>query len=399
MIRKLLHKKAGPAPCDAEEFIRLARLLAESGSDLEDAFVEDELRAHCQASLDRLQDAAIEQALARLKDEAGSAYDDLLALAEEASQARVDETGAHLLILIPVFAWSRYTLPFGHLATYAMRKLGAAYLKRYTTGARIAVGNCLLSAEHIPERLTHVRRLLNGLVAEMKPGEDVAVVDVRSLLTSNPPNDFSDSRYIVAAISADAPEGLFYARGSTYIERARALMDFALEAHDILETELIGSVFEIQAPNAFYAAWRQTETAMRVFAVRSLVDFAGCMGVEPARAVATAGIFRRQGAEEGDPQDGDYEVRISIGSADDPEAVCAGVVWSCLSEEPESTQGFAADVLAACGVQRIVTPDQEFPMEWCEDCGAPLYATPSGNIAHVEEPSEANAQSVPPTLN
>jgi hypothetical protein len=36
----------------------------------------------------------------------------------------------------------------------------------------------------------------------------------------------------------------------------------------------------------------------------------------------------------------------------------------------------------------VLLLDQRFPLEFCDDCGAPLYPNPEGEPVHAEMPEE-----------
>ena len=135
---------------------------------------------------------------------------------------------------------------------------------------------------------------------------------------------------------------------------------------------------------------------MRVYALKALVDFVACMGYGPFELIATTGIFQRAIESDSEPN---TEIRIGIAPLNNPSTIIAGVVWPCMTEDVEGTQQFAGEVLASCDVTRIAALEQTFTMEWCEDCGAPLYANKDGLVTHIEVPEEVNADSFAPTLN
>jgi hypothetical protein len=121
------------------------------------------------------------------------------------------------------------------------------------------------------------------------------------------------------------------------------------------------------------------------------------MNYEPQNLLVTTALFTKPG----EPAEGENnsEIRIGVSTADRPEAIIAGVVWSMVNEDPDSLQQFAADILRTENVNQIVSLDQVFPMEWCEDCGAPLYANSEGHVVHIEMPEEIPLEKFAPTLN
>lgn len=376
------------------ELVRLAHLSEESTSDIEDRAVDAAIESICRKALDQFDESDIEAALAQLKDEDGPAYDDLLAHAEDCAQSIIGQDKLHLLVLIPVFAWSRFKLPFGKLPKETLVKIAELYKSLYMEDdASIVIGDSLICAEHIPERLKSVRELLNAMTTRQK--SPVSVFSIAKLLNHDPAPDFADTRYLVVALTAAKADAMFKQLSRGDIERARTHMDFSLRCHDILETDMRGCVFAVQPPSGFFSAWRQAENAMRVYALKALVGFVGCMGFGPSELIATTAVFTRPTPSANEPN---AEIRIGISTRISPDQVVAGITWPCNPEEADPNQNFAGEVLASLQVSRIAALDQVFTMEWCEDCGAPLYANPEGYVTHIEVP-ESMQQSATPTLN
>lgn len=100
-------------------------------------------------------------------------------------------------------------------------------------------------------------------------------------------------------------------------------MDFCLGVREVLQNDFIGTMIDVQPPASFFSGWRQADATMRIFAVRSLVDYVCCMGYSPADLIATTAVFTKMGGEthEGD---GD-EIRVSISVKDQPSKVVAGL--------------------------------------------------------------------------
>ena len=48
--------------------------------------------------------------------------------------------------------------------------------------------------------------------------------------------------------------------------------------------------------------------------------------------------------------------------------------------------------LNECGVAEVKKLSGTFTPEYCEDCGAPLFANADGEIVHAELPEEADTQ-------
>ena len=50
-------------------------------------------------------------------------------------------------------------------------------------------------------------------------------------------------------------------------------------------------------------------------------------------------------------------------------------------------------MLRECGMKDITFLDHQFPYEFCDDCGLPLYPNAEGEVAHPELPEQSNATS------
>jgi len=89
--------------------------------------------------------------------------------------------------------------------------------------------------------------------------------------------------------------------------------------------------------------------------------------------------------------------------------VIYGVVWPLYGQEdeegtpPEGPGALTAllkpltpvdDIIAhlnAAGVTQIKKHNERYVVEFCDDCGAPLFADPQGELAHAEMPEDAPA--------
>jgi len=87
------------------------------------------------------------------------------------------------------------------------------------------------------------------------------------------------------------------------------------------------------------------------------------------------------------------EYRVGF-SADGGSEVAHGVVWPLYGREDETARpGPLEEVmaqLAESGLTEVKKLAGTFTPEYCEDCGAPLFANAEGEIVHAELPEEAD---------
>lgn len=376
------------------EIIRVMSVLVQCTSQLQAQPYESRLKDLCNTVLAQGEDGDIEAALAHFKAEepGGYGYEKLLSVAEDCAEAIVDEHGSALLMLVPIMTWSRYRNYHGILDKEILEKIADSVRDNFASSkARVIMGSHMISADHLPEAFRDVR----GLVKRMRQLNHGEVFDISSLVREVPPPDFADSRYLVCCISADKTQDMFRATSDTLVEAARSMMNFCMQVRDLLEFTMIGSVFEVQPAGGFYQSWRESETTMRAWGLKALVDFAASMGFEANQLVATLGLFVPSSRE----NDKMSELRIGLSPKNERDHVICGIAWPVIPEETEAFASTARDILESKSLHDIVEHEQSFSLEWCEDCGSPLYATPDGLVVHVELPTVEDVAAFAPTLN
>ncbi len=86
------------------------------------------------------------------------------------------------------------------------------------------------------------------------------------------------------------------------------------------------------------------------------------------------------------------EFRVGFTLHDGNEVV-HGVVWPLLDAEDETTDtaGQIDAILRESGVGEVLVLEHNFPLEYCDDCGGPLYPDPDGHTVHAEMPEQSEA--------
>lgn len=376
----------------ADTLAKLARRLSESGSRLEDRLWERRL---IEAVNDRLARGAaddIESALEELSRTQARAYDDLADLAEScAESATVDLDGKPhdaLLLAVPLLAWSRYRLPATSLAPALVDAVGAQIAGHLAArGTRIAVADYLYSIDQLPESFGEVYDVAQKLFEAAAGGKRMKV-DGKSL--REPVMMLADTRYVLAAILA--PQGApIYHWQETGVDpdaKAAALTAFREQVGGALAPLMTGCRYRVLAPNAFHAALRQADRELREFSLEAAVSFLKlAYDLAPPALQATMASFEDKGVD---------ELRIGIGRSSDDDAIIEGVVWPLLGDEEERAQEEIDGALRRLGITRITTHAHRFPLEYCDDCGAPMFPNPAGHAVHAEPPEDADEQPAAP---
>jgi hypothetical protein len=144
-------------------------------------------------------------------------------------------------------------------------------------------------------------------------------------------------------------------------------------------------------PQSFHAAIREADRASRPYSLRSAVAFLQTtLNVPAANLRAVVAPYYDRQIEE-------YRIGFTQGEAAE---VVHGVVWPLLENEDEAAElpGQIEAVLREAGIREVLVLDHRFPLEYCDDCGAPLYPNPEGEPVHAELP-EQEEEAIPRHLH
>src|SRR5512134_1550753 len=368
---------------DAERLARIAVAAAESGSRVEDDFWDARLAQPVDGLLQAGNDAALESALDQLWGPQRRAYDRLIEVVETRSESSViRHKGAVwdvLMFAAPVLVWSRYSIHAGTLPQPVLDNL-RVHLQAHllADGARMGLADFLFSPDQLPRGYGKTLEFAERLWAAAAEGRDLHL-DPRELAETQ--RFLSDTRYLLGAIAAPRGAALFRWQEED-ATREQAAAQWRAQGAPALQPSLPGCAFELVVPDAYYAAWRNADRLARPFSLRSAVAFLrAALDVEASALRAVVAPFYDRQLE---------EYRIGFTLPDKPQVVY-GVVWALLGAEDENTESLPeiAAVLRECGVAEMLELEHRFPLEYCDDCGAPLFPSPEGEAVHAEMPEDS----------
>jgi hypothetical protein len=203
----------------------------------------------------------------------------------------------------------------------------------------------------------------------------------------------ADTRYLLAAIIAPQSQALFHWQETGVDPDAKiaALAAFREQVGNALQPLLTGCRFKMLSPTAFHAALRQADRDLREFSLEAAISYLKlAYDLAPAALQATVAAFedKRTGRE--------YELRIGISAASEDDGVVEGIVWPLLGDEEDKALEDIEAALRQFGITRITAHAQRFPLEYCDDCGAPMFPNPAGHSVHTEPPAESEEQPASP---
>jgi len=380
---------------DTEHLIRLALSISQSSSRIEDAFWEARLMTLVDRLLADGDEAALTGALDHLYGVGGRAYDELADMIESCCESRRTETTEGvvknqdvLLFAAPVLAWSRYTIPSGPIAAEALAA-ARTHLQAHVLAkdVRLALANFFYSPDQLPQSYSETAALTAKLAKAALHDRDIKLDAGQMAETVN---FLSDTRYLIGAIAAPRGVPLFRWQEEDG-SRAEATKQWRLQGGEALRSLLPACATEMLLPQPYHAAAREADRASRPYSLRAAVAF-----LQTTLNVA-AGDLRAVVAPFYDRQIEEYRIGFTLNQSTD---VVHGVVWPLLENEDESSDAPAQIdlVLREAGVKDVVNLDDRFPLEYCDDCGAPLYPNPEGEPVHAELPEE-QAESAPRHLH
>jgi len=373
---------------DAETLAKLARRLSESGSRIEDRLWERRLVELLNDRLTRGFADSIDAALDDLSRTNARAYDDLADLAESSAEsATIDIDGKPhdaMLIALPVLAWSRYRLPTVTLSSALVDNIATQITGHLAArGTRLAVADYLYSIDQLPESLGEVYDAAHALFAAANEGKRLKI-DAKSL--REPVAMLADTRYVLAALIAPQGQALYHWQETGVDPDAKqgAMTTFCEQLGNVLQPVMTGCRYRVLAPNAFHAALRNADRELREFSVEAAVSYLDlAYDIKPSALQATVAAFEEKGVE---------EMRIALSKTADEDAVIEGVVWPLLGDDEEKAQEEIESALRKHGLTRINMHAHRFPLEFCDDCGAPMFPNPAGHAVHAEPPEESDEQ-------
>lgn len=375
--KKRRNRPSAMAP-SAEHLCWLAQGLARSGSRVEDRWWEQQLEAAVRQLLEEGNDSVIEQALEHLYRSDESAYGELLDAVESEAEVVTGEKETLLLIAAPVLAWSRFSVPAKTVPTAALEHLRTALAAHvFAPGVRFAIANHLFSPDQLPDGYIPTQRLLKAMQNAALANEDYPVDSDRLNETMV---FLSDIRYLLIAAAIPNGEAIFrwhLPEG----DREQAFAAWRKRAHPVFERLLIGCGIELEPPDAYFTASRKANRDSRVFAIFAAVAYLATeFDIASSRLRAVIA-----------PCEGNGEFEYRIGFCLKPGGqVIHGVPWPLIGtdENEEETVERIVATLRDSGVTDTLVLRRTLPLEFCEDCGAPLFPNPHGELVHAEMPGE-----------
>lgn len=398
---------------DSQRLIMLAQAIMQASSRLEERAWENELDFLLQKLLRTHHQETVDAALEHAFKAQPAIYETLLETVEAVSEScEMEYAGQNyqaLLVAVPVLAWTRFAIPSGPIPAESVATL-SVLLKEHVLApdVQLAMAPTLFAIDQLPKShaetyaLTH--QLAQAAVKHTAP----------KALAANAPETIpflADTRYLLAAVVAEAGAPLFkWQTEISAIGHEQVLSRWKQHARPHVESLMPGCGADLLLPEAYFAACREGDKEIRPHSIQAALHYlTNTLDVGAGDLQAVIGGF---GEESFNGQIDEY--RISFLIRQEPEVIY-GVIWPLYDQEEDEPADTAMITTTAamgefpalqdleevspfneivlllkqCGVAHIKRHSGCFPMENCEDCGAPLYLDMEGELVHAEMPEDA----------
>jgi|AntAceMinimDraft_1070359.scaffolds.fasta_scaffold09829_4 hypothetical protein len=378
-------------PRDAARLVKLCQDLHASGSRLEDQFWEKKIDALLGKLFKSSQDSTLESALEHLSEHHPDAFEVLLEQIETRTESftAVHNEASYdaLLVTAPLAVWTRYQLPKGLLSNKDMASLISA-LKTFVFAPDVQVAAVphLIGLDEMPRSFVQTWVWLHRLGQRAIDHKTTLPVPNAAMEL---PGMLADARHLVMAVAVPEGAPIFRWQSEDDTSRERCLHQWKEASNNVLTGVLAGCQFETLIPDAYYVSMRDADKKIRPIAIKAASHWLQNALDVPAGAIRATIIGM------GEHKADEYRVGYSLQSKTD---VIYGTVWPVFGREdiPSDTNLMVVDtvdeiaaVLRESGIRDIRRIPDVVASAYCEDCGAPLFPNPLGELVHAELPEEA----------
>ncbi|MES2148678.1 MAG: DUF2863 family protein [Pseudomonadota bacterium] len=401
---------------ESQRLVSIAQAIVQAASRIEERAWERHLDTQLQKLLKSSHQDTIDTTLNVLFKEDLNAYDTLMegveAISESSTmteqQDSAEVTWQALLVAAPILAWTRFSIASGTIPGELLTTLSAHFSAHLLAdGVRMSMAPTLFAIDQLPRTHAETYAMTHKLAQAAHKG--TAIKPIAKPAETAP--FLADTRYLLVAIVAPQGAPLFRWQEPQYqsdfmAERANALEQWRAQATLNVARLMPGCGIELLLPEAYYVACREADKLIRPVSVRAAVHYlTNTLGVEAGDLRAVIAGF---GEESADGQIDEYRVAFTLRQTSD---VIYGIVWPLYGQEDEDgtpvegllhagiagVDGQRAPLeeivahLNEAGITHIKRHSELFVAEFCDDCGAPLFADPVGELVHAEMPDDTPA--------
>ncbi|MFZ6774728.1 DUF2863 family protein [Undibacterium sp. SXout7W] len=398
-MRRPIKRNRIKLAAESQRIANLAIAVTQSASRLEDlswqarldATVTKNFKLHHQDTLD----AACEFLFQSQPDAYEVMIETLETVSTSATLTVEGKQYSTLLIAAPVLAWTRFEIASAPIPAETATTL-AEFLHSYILAddTQLNILPNLYSIDQLPKSHCDVYATMEKYsLAQLKNSHRL-----QEQATAQTVPFLADIRYVLATLTVPVGTAMFRwqnidAPYDCAAAKNDALSQWQLFAEPVIQRMLPGCSIELLMPEAYYTACREADIRIRPASIRSAVFYlTQSLGKEANQFSAVIASF---GEQEMPGQIDEY--RVSFCLKDSPEVIY-GVVWPLYQADDQNSAvsmdesgqltGEIAALLKESGIDDILPLEDIFSMEFCDDCGTPLFADRDADLVHTEMPDD-----------
>jgi len=397
---------------ESQRLASISQAIVQAASRVEERSWERQLDTQLQKLLKTNHQDSIDAALNVLFKDDLAAYDVLMdsveAVSESSTMVEQQDGGdliwQALLVAAPILAWTRFSIASGAIPAELLSTLSAHFSAHLLAqGTRMAMAPTLYAIDQLPRTHAETYAMTHKLAQAAHKGTAIKAA-TRAPETAP---FLADTRYLLVAIVAPQGAPLFRWQEPQHhvnfaAERANSLEQWRAQATANVARLLPGCGIELLLPEAYYVACREADKLIRPISIRAAVHYlTNTLGVEASDLRAVIAGF---GEESADGQIDEYRVGFTLRQTTE---VVYGIVWPLYGQEDENGTPMEGPLTASptpltpineiiahlneAGITHIKRINEQYVAEYCDDCGAPLFADPTGELVHAEMPEDTPA--------
>jgi hypothetical protein len=400
---------------ESQRLVSLSHAIVQAASRVEERTWERNLDSQLQKLLKTNHQESIDAALNVLFKGDLAVYDVLMDCVEAVSESSTmteqanggEVTWQTLLVAAPVLAWTRFAIASGTIPNDILTTLTAHFSAHLLAdGVQAAIAPTLYSIDQLPRTHAETYALTHKL-AQVAHKDGGKGGNIKPAAPGPDTSQFlADTRYLLVAVVAPLGAPLFRWQEPQHqlnveAEREAALEQWRAQAGPNIGRLLPGCGVDLLLPEAYYVACREADKLIRPVSIRAAVHYlTHTLNLEPGDLRAVVAGF---GDEVNDSQVDEYRVGFTLRQSSD---VVYGIVWPLYGQEDEEGTPMEGPApggqplapldeivkhLNDVGITHVKRIGERYVAEYCDDCGAPLFADPSGELVHAEMPEDTPA--------
>lgn len=347
--------------------------------------INELLRKQLLASQDDVIEAALDELAKKDPDEADELFEHVQATCQAEAFEHKGETWQAALVTSAFAVWTRYQLPQVKITDAVLAQLIDALRQTVLApDVKLAVLPKLVGIDEMPRSFSQTYEWLNKL-ANRAVGKRAAMPTTITVELN--PALLVDTRHLVMAVVVPKGKPIFRWQADPSLTQEQCQSNWGAAIEPLLAQLLPGCQFHALVPQLYHSSIELSEQHMRLIAIISASEWLhSTLNLKPGELRATIAAVGEQGVQE-------YRIGFHRGRQQD---VIYGTIWPLFNnfgnmqnESVVDTVDEIAAILKDFDVEHVKRIPGVLLPEACDDCGAPLFPNPSGELVHVDLPEEA----------